>query len=260
MASSALSIDPFAQFSVSGKVAVVTGASSGLGARFARVLHAAGATVVLTARRLDRLEELAAQLPGSIAVKCDVAEASDREALIAHVIATCGRVDILVNNAGMGITLPIESESLDDFRRVMEVNTTAIWHLCKLAGVDMVSRKSGVIINVASVLGLVGSTPIKQANYCASKGAVVNLTRELALQWARKGVRVNTLCPGWFLTEMTSGMESDRGAQAFIGQNSPMPRMGEEHELDGALLFLASSASSFMTGQEVVVDGGWTAR
>ena len=260
MASSALSIDPFAQFSVSGKVAVVTGASSGLGARFARVLHAAGATVVLAARRLDRLEELAAQLPGSIAVKCDVAEASDREALIAQVIATCGRVDILVNNAGMGITLPIETESLDDFRRVMEVNTTAIWHLCKLAGVDMVSRKSGVIINVASVLGLVGSTPIKQANYCASKGAVVNLTRELALQWARKGVRVNTLCPGWFLTEMTSGMESDQGAQAFIGQNSPMPRMGEEHELDGALLFLASGASSFMTGQEVVVDGGWTAR
>ena len=254
------SFDPFSQFSLSGQVAIVTGASSGLGARFARVLHAAGATVVLTARRLDRLEALAAELPGAIAVRCDVAESTYREALIAHVIATCGRVDVLVNNAGIGMPNSIENETLEDFRQVMEVNTTAIWHLCKLAGVDMVSRKSGVIINVASVLGLVGSTPIKQSNYCASKGAVVNLTRELALQWARKGVRVNTLCPGWFQSEMTAGMESDPGAKAFISSNSPMPRMGEEHELDGAILFLASSASSFMTGQEVVVDGGWTAR
>lgn len=260
MASHTSHIDPFASFRVDGQVAIVTGASSGLGARFARVLHAAGATVVLTARRLDRLEALSAELPGSIAVKCDVAESGDREALVAHVIATCGRVDILVNNAGIGETMAIENETLDDFRRVMEVNTTAVWHLSKLAGADMVSRKSGVIVNVASVLGLVGSTPIKQANYCASKGAVVNLSRELALQWARKGVRVNTLCPGWFLTEMTAGMETDAGALAFIGSNSPMPRMGEEHELDGALLFLVSSASSFMTGQEVVVDGGWTAR
>lgn len=124
----------------------------------------------------------------------------------------------------------------------------------------MVAQQSGVIVNVASILGKVGSTPIKQANYCASKAAVLGLSRELALQWARKGVRVNALCPGWFPSEMTAGMESDEGSQRLIAQNSPMPRMGYEHELDGALLFMASDASSFMTGTEVVVDGGWTAR
>jgi len=115
-------------------------------------------------------------------------------------------------------------------------------------------------VNVASMLGLVGASPVKQANYAASKGGVINMTREIALQWARKGVRVNALCPGWFETEMTAGMESDEGSQRYINQNSPIPRMGAENELDGALLFLASDASSFMTGQTVVVDGGWTAR
>ncbi|MBJ7369753.1 MAG: SDR family oxidoreductase, partial [Ilumatobacteraceae bacterium] len=128
------SFDPVSQFRVDGKIAIVTGASSGLGARFARVLHAAGATVVLTARRLDRLESLSKELSGSIAIKCDVANASDRDALIAEVISTCGRVDILVNNAGITHKIAIESETLDMFEETMEVNTTAIWHLCKLAG------------------------------------------------------------------------------------------------------------------------------
>lgn len=260
MSSATTSLDPLSLFRLDGKVAIVTGASSGLGARFAKVLHAAGATVVLTARRLERLETLSAQLPGSLAVKCDVAEESEREALIARTMAEFGRIDVLVNNAGVGGTVSIENESLDLFRHTLEVNTTAVWHLSKLAGEHMVAQRSGSIINVASVLGLIGSTPIKQAHYCASKGAVVNMTREIALQWARKGVRANSLCPGWFQSEMTAGMESDEGAQRLIAQNSPIPRMGEEHELDGALLFMASDASSFMTGQTVVVDGGWTAR
>lgn len=254
------SLDPLSLFRLDGKVAIVTGASAGLGARFARVLHAAGATVVLTARRLDRLELLAAELPGSLALQCDVADGAQRENMVRTVIEKLGRVDILVNNAGIGAIVPVEQESLERFREVMEVNTTAVWHLAKLCGEHMVPARSGVIINVASILGLVGSTPIKQANYTASKGAVVNLTRELALQWARKGVRVNALCPGWFPSEMTAGMESDEGSQRLIQQNSPIPRMGLEHELDGALLFMASDASTFMTGATVVVDGGWTAR
>ena len=254
------SFDPVSQFRVDGKIAIVTGASSGLGARFARVLHAAGATVVLTARRLDRLESLSKELPGSISIKCDVASAADREALIAEVISTCGRVDILVNNAGITHKIAIESETLDMFEETMEVNTTAIWHLCKLAGENMVVNRSGVIVNVASILGMIAGTPIKQANYAASKGAVIALSREIAVQWARKGVRVNSLCPGWFVSEMTAGMDTDDSSQKYVMQNSPIPRMGAEHELDGALLFMVSDASSFMTGQSVIVDGGWTAR
>jgi NAD(P)-dependent dehydrogenase (short-subunit alcohol dehydrogenase family) len=189
-----------------------------------------------------------------------VSEAEQRENLVADVMREFGRIDVLVNNAGIGIVTPVERESLEDFESVLQVNTTAVWHLAKLCGQHMVAQGSGSVINVASVLGLVGSTPIKQANYVASKHAVIGITKELGLQWARKGVRVNSLCPGWFLTEMTSGMESDEGAKKLIAQNSPIPRMGHEHELDGALLFMASDASTFMTGQEVVVDGGWTAR
>lgn len=252
--------DPTSQFRVDGKIAIVTGASSGLGARFARVLHAAGATVVLTARRLDRLETLSAELPGSLAVQCDVADETQRISLINTVMKTYGRIDILVNNAGITHKVPIEAETIDQFREVMEVNTTAVWHLCKLAGESMVANKSGSIVNVASILGMIAGTPVKQANYAASKGAVIAMSREIAVQWARKGVRVNSLCPGWFVSEMTAGMDTDEGSQKYVMQNSPIPRMGAEHELDGALLFMASDASSFMTGQAIVVDGGWTAR
>lgn len=253
-------VDPMSLFRLDGKITVVTGASSGLGARFARVLAAAGATVVVTARRADRLAALADELPGGRAIACDLADADDRERLVAAVTTEFGRVDVLVNNAGLAHTVRIEDETLEQFREVLEVNTTAVWHLSKLCGTDMAARGSGVIVNVASMLGLVGSTPVKQANYAASKGAVVNLTRELALQWARKGVRVNALCPGWFLTEMTAGMDTDEGSQRHVAANSPIPRLGAEHELDGAILYLASDASSFVTGQSLVVDGGWTAR
>ena len=238
----------------------MTGASSGLGDRFARTLHGAGAALVIAARRRERLEALVADLPGSVAIAADLGEAAERERLMAEVLDRCGTVDVLVNNAGVGHTVAIEDEDVDTFRHTMELNVTAVWHLSKLAGVTMVANRSGSIVNVASVLGFVGSTPIKQAHYVASKGAVVTLTKELALQWARKGVRVNALCPGWFPSEMTAGMETDEGSQRFITMNSPMPRMGEMHELDGPLLLLASEAGSFMTGHALVVDGGWLAR
>ena len=165
-----------------------------------------------------------------------------------------------MNNAGIGHKVAVEDESIDDFRGAMELNVTAVWHLSKLCAPAMISSGGGSIVNVASMLGHVGSTPVKQAHYCASKGAVVNLTRELALQWARKGIRVNALCPGWFPSEMTAGMDTDGGSQQFIRTMSPIPRMGEAHELDGALLLLASPAGTFMTGQSLIVDGGWTAR
>ena len=180
--------------------------------------------------------------------------------MIATTLDEFGRLDVLVNNAGIGGKAGIEDETMDDFRAVMELNVTAIWHLCKLARDALIADGGGSVVNIASMLGHVGSTPVKQAGYCASKGAVVNLTRELALQFARRGVRVNALCPGWFPSEMTAGMESDEGAQQFVTQNSPIPRMGETHELDGALLLLATPAGTFLTGQSIIVDGGWTAR
>lgn len=259
MTDTASPVAPLNLFRMDGQVALITGASSGLGARFARVLHGAGAKVVISARRKERLESLAAELPGAVVIQCDVSKEEEREHLVAETIAQCGRLDVLVNNAGIGDGAPIEKESLDRFREVMEVNTIAVWHLAKLSGIQMVSQGYGSIINVSSMLGLVGSTPIKQTSYCTSKGALINMTREMALQWARKGVRVNALCPGWFPSEMTEPM-NEEGPMKFIMQNSPIPRMGFEHELDGALLYLASPASTFMTGQQMVVDGGWTAR
>jgi len=258
--SAALTIDPLAAFRLDGQVALVTGASSGLGERFARVLHAAGASVVVAARREERLAALVGELPGAIAVAADLSSADERRRLVAEVVERFGTVDVLVNNAGVGHIVAVEDEDVDTFRQTMEINVTAVWHLCKEVGVPMVAQRSGSIVNIASMLGFVGSTPVKQAHYVASKGAVVTLTKELALQWARKGVRVNALCPGWFPSEMTAGMESDEGSQRFITTNSPIPRMGEADELDGPLLLLASRAGSFMTGHSLVVDGGWLAR
>jgi NAD(P)-dependent dehydrogenase (short-subunit alcohol dehydrogenase family) len=252
--------DPAALFRLDGRVAVVTGASSGLGVRFARTLTAAGARVVLTARRADRLAALSAELPGSVVIAADVSLAADRERVVAGAVEQCGRIDVLVNNAGVGHKVKIDDEDLATFEQAMAVNVTALWHLAKLTAPTMIANGGGSIINVASILGHVGSHPISQAHYCASKGAVVNLTRELALQWARKKVRVNALCPGWFPSEMTDGMDTDEGSQRFIAQNSPIPRMGELWELDAPLLLLAGDGSRFMTGQSVIVDGGWTAR
>jgi NAD(P)-dependent dehydrogenase (short-subunit alcohol dehydrogenase family) len=249
-------------FGLGGRVCVVTGASSGLGERFARVLSSAGATVVLASRRVERLEAVAAGLAGPArVVGCDVRSERDRERLIAETVETFGRIDVLLNNAGITRPQPAEDESEADWNEVLEVNLNAVFRMSQLAARLMLAQQSGSIVNVASVLGLVASAPIRQAAYCASKGAVVNLTRELGCQWARRGVRVNALAPGWFPSEMTAeSVFEDERSLAFLRRNCPMGRGGREHELDGALLFLASDASSYVTGQTIVVDGGWTAR
>lgn len=256
----ATDLAPLDHFRLDGRTAIVTGASSGLGDRFARVLHSVGANVVLAARRADRLEGLAADLPGALPVAVDLTDESHRERLVATAVERFGGVDVLVNNAGVGQKVAVEDESLDLFRNAMELNVVAVWHLSKLVAPSMRARGGGSIVNIASMLGHVGASPMKQAHYCASKGAVVNMTRELAAQWARRGIRVNALCPGFFPSEMTAGMESDESSLKFVAANSPIPRMGFEHELDAALLLLTAPGNTFMTGQSLIVDGGWTAR
>jgi len=254
-------LDPLAAFALTGRVAIVTGASSGLGARFARVLDAAGARVVLAARRGERLEALAGELRDARAVACDLAAPGASAALVERALDHYGQIDVVVNNAGVDHTESALEESLDDFRRELEVNLVAPFELARLAARSMIEAgRGGSIVNIASILGLVGVGQIPDAGYAASKGGLVNMTRELSAQWARKGVRVNTIAPGWFRSEMTEErMFGDERSMRWVHQRTPMGRAGDEHELDGALLFLASDASTYVTGTVLAVDGGWTA-
>jgi NAD(P)-dependent dehydrogenase (short-subunit alcohol dehydrogenase family) len=244
---------------LSGKVAVVTGASSGLGRRFALTLAAAGATVVAAARRTDLLESLAAEDDRIVAHRCDITDEDDCAALIARA-EQLGGVDILVNNAGWADALPALEQPVASFRKTLDIDVTALFQLSVLAAKSMTERGGGAIVNIASVLGLVASAPVPQSAYGAAKGAVISLTRHLAAEWAPSGVRVNAIAPGWFPSELTAEMLADESASRWIRRNTPMGRPGRPEELDGALLLLAGPGGSFITGQTLAVDGGWTAR
>jgi NAD(P)-dependent dehydrogenase (short-subunit alcohol dehydrogenase family) len=245
---------------LSDRVAIVTGASSGLGARFATVLAQAGAAVVACGRRFERLEALAATDQRIHPLRCDVADAAERAVLVDTTLERFGRVDVCVNNAGVSSGGPERQATLGVFRDVMRVNVEALFGLSQAVGVHMRERGSGSVVNVSSMFSLVASSPVPEAGYVASKSAVNGLTRELAVQWARDGVRVNAIAPGWFPSEMTAELLDDERARGWLERQCPMGRVGRIDELDGVLLFLASDASSYCTGQVIAVDGGWTIR
>ena len=247
------------RFRLDGKVAVVTGASSGLGAAFAVGLAEAGADVVIAARRADRLQETAGRVGalgrGCLAVTADVAVPEDCTRIAAEAYEAFSRVDILVNNAGIGTAVPASRETPEQFRGVIEVNLNGSYWMAQACG--RVMQPGSTIINIGSVLGqTTGALP--QAAYASSKAAIIGLTRDLAVQWtARKGIRVNALAPGFFPSEMTE--QYPEGYIESMMARVPAGRAGDPDELVAALLFLASDASSYVTGVVLPVDGGMLA-
>ncbi len=240
---------------LSDRVALVTGASSGLGERFAETLREAGAEVVVTARREDRLDRLA-ERSGSIALVGDITCTDHRQALASAIAARFGRLDILVNNAGICDDGPLEDQTLDEITSVVHTNLVAVLDLCRLMAPLLFLSDRATVINISSIYGLVASRS-PMAAYNATKGALANLTRHLAVQWGIHGVRVNALAPGYFPTELTGGL-SDPEFVESIKSRTLLGRVPSVDELDGPLWFLASDSSSYVTGHTLVVDGGWT--
>ncbi|GAA5060646.1 SDR family NAD(P)-dependent oxidoreductase [Nocardia callitridis] len=246
------------KFRLDGRVAIVTGASSGLGVAFAAALAEAGADVVLAARRIDRLQETAELVRGAgrraLTVATDIAEPEQCAALVDAAVAEFGRVDILVNNAGVGTAVPATRETPEQFRSVIDINLNGSYWAAQACGRVMGSGSS--IINIASVLGLT-TAGLPQAAYAASKAGIVGLTRDLAQQWgSRKGIRVNAIAPGFFRSEMT-----DQYDPAYLESLAPRivaGRMGDPEELAAAVVWLASPAAGYVTGQTIAVDGGFT--
>ena len=253
--------DPLNVFRLDGKIALVTGASSGIGAQTVKLFSSLGAKVIAAARREDRLQDLANQYPDVMAVRCDVGVEADCKNLVDTIINEYGKIDILINNAGISDPIPALEEDLDLFKRVIQIDLISCFHLAQLCAQHMEAQETGgAIVNVASIHGFVGSSPNNQPGYTAAKGGLINLTRELALEWARHGIRVNAIAPGYISTELTDEMIAGESGRKWIERNTPMRRPGEVNELDGAMLLLASDAGSYITGETIAIDGGWLAR
>ena len=244
-------------FRLDGRVAIVTGASRGLGERFVHVLRAAGAEVIAAGRDADALARLSAKTGASHEVG-DVRDDAHLERLVQHALERHGRLDIAVPNAGIADVVPFEQQDLAELRATIDVNLVAVMVLAQAAGRAMLAGGGGTIVNVASILGLVAPGDTQMAAYTAAKAGVVGVTRDLAAEWGTRGIRVNALAPGYFPTEMTGGLEHPKAIER-IERRTLLGRVPRTDELDGALLFLASDASSYMTGQTLVIDGGWTA-
>ncbi len=251
-------------FDLKGQVALVTGCSGGLGVQMAKALASQGCNIIAIARRQDKLDEVAAEIKAefgveTLALKCDITDTAVVDETVAKALAHFGRIDILINNAGTGAVAPAEDITDEQFGNECNIDLFGSFRVARaVAKQAMIPAKYGRIINIASMYGLVGNKIAGSAPYHAAKGGVVNLTRALAAEWGKYNITVNSICPGYFYTDLTrETLNSD-----FFQQNAktmiPMERYGEEGELDSATLFFASKASSYVTGTNLAVDGGYT--
>ena len=250
-------------FDLSGKTAIVTGGGSGIGRQMAGALAELGANIVVCARKLERCENTCAELAElgvrTLALRCDVREPGDVQAVVDRTLSELGRVDVLVNNAGTSWGAPAEETPRHGWQKVIDVNLTGLFFMSQAVALPMIEQGGGTMINIASVAALRGSPPgmMDAVAYSASKGGVVSLTRDLAWKWAKHGVRVNAIAPGWFPTDMSQVL-LERFGDAFLA-GIPLGRFGGPDDLKGAVAFLASPASAYVTGHTLVVDGGHTA-
>ena len=249
-------------FDLSGKVALVTGGSRGLGKEMAEGLAEAGASLMVLARRdqwlTPTVQEFRARGFRCEGMLCDVADVDNVQSVVDRTIEIYGQIDILMNNAGVTWGQPIEEHSLEKWNMVLQINLTGAFLFSQRAGREMLKRRSGNIINVASIAGLKGSMENGQhiVGYVAAKGGLIAMTREFAAKWARRGIRVNAIAPGFFPSRMTERILD--AAKVQVEASVPMGRVGNEGELKGVAVFLASPASSYLTGQQITIDGGWT--
>jgi NAD(P)-dependent dehydrogenase (short-subunit alcohol dehydrogenase family) len=246
-------------FDLTGKTALITGASRGIGAAIARAMVAAGAEVALNSRGVEQLEKTAAQVGGrALVLPGDVTDAETARGVVAAAIEGLGHLDVVVNNVGgSSFMVPFTQLRFSGWEKLMRLNVYSAVHVLQAAAPHLLERGSGSVINVASVAGLAGTPTLSP--YGASKAAMISLTRSLALEWASQGVRVNALCPGWTATDLNRNLWEDEATSAAFTSTIPMGRWARAEEMAGPAVFLASDASTFMTGQALVVDGGQSA-
>ena len=249
-------------FDLTDKVALVTGASSGLGVQFAKALANQGANLAITARRLERLEQLKKEIEAigvkCLVVACDVGNSDEIVSMVGKVKADYGRIDILINNAGVGYPAPADTQTDQEWNTIININLNSVYYVAREVGKVMIEQQYGKIVNIGSLHSSVCMEGSPITAYCASKGAVAMLTKALANEWAKHNITVNTIGPAYFPSEMTDAVINDENFLGAVKLYCPMGRVGRDGELDGALIYFSSDASSYTTGQLLTVDGGWT--